>query len=103
MNNIVADLVKALESFVCKERSITADITTTHSLRGDGASSSMREDDADMRAELREAFSHARTALARAKQLDLDRTVYIKEGHFESYCYGPYIRIPLRPIPEGKP
>jgi hypothetical protein len=31
--NIVADLVKALESFVCKERSITADITTTHSLR----------------------------------------------------------------------
>jgi hypothetical protein len=47
--------------------------------------------------------SVARTALARAKQLDLDRTVYIKEGHFESYCYGPYIRIPLRPIPEGKP
>jgi hypothetical protein len=36
------------------------------------------------------------TALARAKQLDLDRAVYIKEGHFESYCYGPYIRIPLR-------
>jgi hypothetical protein len=54
----------ALEAFARLERSITADVSTAHSLRGEGASSEMRSDDRDMRADLRHAFGLLHIALA---------------------------------------
>ena len=63
----------ALDWFAKHESSITSDIYTAHSLRGDGASQFMREDDSEFRADLRSAFMRARAALANStRQEDED-------------------------------
>lgn len=60
----VERLREALRAIQKLERSITCDVGTAHSLRGPGASSEMRSDDRDMRAEMRHAFGLVQAALA---------------------------------------
>ena len=57
-------VVEALKAFAQLEKSITADVSTAHSMRGSGASSEMRSDDRDMRAALRHAFGLLHAALS---------------------------------------
>ena len=59
----VERLTEALALFVQMEKSIIADLMTAHASRGNGASEWMREDDRDMRKDIRKAFQAARAAL----------------------------------------
>jgi hypothetical protein len=63
----VAELEAALEWFVKREKSIMADVLSSHRNRGNGASQWMSEDDADFRRNLRQAFETARAALKEEK------------------------------------
>jgi Lar family restriction alleviation protein len=65
---IVGQLVEALDWFVRRRKSIENDVLSAHSGRGAGASSFMREDDADFRRDMRAAFDKADTALEAARK-----------------------------------
>jgi hypothetical protein len=64
----VGQLVEALDWFVRRRKSIENDVLSAHSGRGAGASSFMREDDADFRRDMRAAFDKADTALEAARK-----------------------------------
>lgn len=60
----VSEAEKVIETFERLEKSIMSDIKSAHS-RGPGASEWMREDDREMRAEIRAAFKAARALLTK--------------------------------------